>query len=322
MQTHNKLAIDFGNSYINTVATNKKGELKKACIQSTWNELMETSIINRNVVEYEGKIIQIGSSNGDEFTNVRKVEREHLEHQVLWCAYKTLGAGDHYVKLAAGLPLMDYTQAVEKEGFKKHLESFKILTGMVEGKEVTVHIVAPVVIAPEGYSAVDVLSDIIPKTKKTLIIDIGMKTTDYALVEYNEEEDLFDPVTYNTVRKGLDSIYAPCIAKLKTLGTTITPSALDATYRKGETITLANKEEFDVVAEVLKAVQPCKSILKAIENDPAVGNMTDYHKILIGGGAKALEDIASTEDLTNVVDTDSELKYYANAMGYLAWIEE
>ena len=30
----------------------------------------------------------------------------------------------------------------------------------------------------------------------------------------------------------------------------------------------------------------------------------------------------STDDLTNVVETDIELKYYANALGYLAWIED
>lgn len=318
----NKLAIDFGNSYINCVGTNKKGELKKDCIPSTYNELTGTEVITRNVVEYNGQFIQIGTTNGEEFTNVRKVDREYLEHQVLWCAYKLFGSGDHYVRLAAGLPLTDYTVASEKEYFKKHLEGFKILNGKVEGKEVIVHIVAPVTICPEGYATVDVLGDIIPKTKQTLIVDVGMKTTDYALVEYNEEAGEIDPITYNTVRKGLDTIYAPAIATLKTKGTTITPSALDSVYRKGETITLKDKTEFNVVQEVLKAVQPCKSILKAISTDPKVGDLTPYHKILIGGGAKALEDIMSVDDLTNIVVVDEEMKYYANALGYLAWLEE
>lgn len=312
-----KLSIDFGNSFINVVGEDKKGIVRKACVASTYGELQNTKIIKKNVVKFGDLILQLGKNGGEEFTNVRKIEREHLEHQILWAAYMTMGAGDHYVRLAAGLPLVDYTNdSGDKEEFQKHLEGFKCIVGEVNEEKVSVHIVSPVEICPEGYSAVDVLSDIIPHDKQTLIVDIGMKTTDYALVEFNEEEGIIEPVAYGTVKKGLDTIYAPVIEKLKNKGTTVTATKLDAIYRKDETITLADKSEFPVVKEVLKATQPCHVILKAIANDPSIGELTPYYKALVGGGAKALEDIVSTEGFTNVLEIEEELKYYANALGY------
>lgn len=305
-----KLSIDFGNSYINVVGEDKKGVVRKACIPSTFGELQNTKIIKKNVVKFGGLILQLGKNGGDEFTNVRKIEREYLEHQILWAAYSTMGAGDHYVKLAAGLPLVDYTNDNgDKEEFQKHLEGFKCIVGEVNEEKISVHIVAPVEICPEGYSAVDVLTDLIPKEKQTIVIDIGMKTTDYALVEYNAEEGIIEPVAYGTVKKGLDSIYAPVIEKLKNKGTTITASKLDALYRKGETITLNDKTEFPVVEEVLKTVAKCKAILKEISNDPAIGELTPYYKALVGGGAKALEDIMSTDNFTNILPIEEEMKY-------------
>lgn len=315
--TLRKLAIDFGNSYINVVGEDKKGVIRKACIPSTFGEIQNTKIVKKNVVKFGDLILQLGKSGGDEFTNVKKAEREYLEHQILWAAYSTLGAGEHYVKLASGLPLMDYTNdAGDKEEFQHHLETLRCIAGEVNEEKISVNIVSPVNIGPEGYSAVDVLVDILPKDKKTLVMDIGMKSSDYALVEFNEEEGIFEPIAYGTVRKGLDSIYAPVLEKLKNKGVTIKATELDALYRKGNTITLGDKSEFEVVEHVLKTVPQCKSILKEISNDPAIGDLTPYAKALVGGGAKALEDIMSTDSFTNVLSITEELKYYANALGY------
>lgn len=317
-----RLAIDFGNSYINVVGEDKKGVIKKDCIPSTFGELQNTKIVKKNTVKFGDTLIQLGKNGGEELSNVRKIERQHLEHQILWAAYAIMGAGDHYVRLATGLPLMDYTSDTgSKEEFQKHLESMKSIAGEVNEQKVTVNIVSPVEVCPEGYSAVDVLIDLLAQDKRTLIIDVGMKTTDYALVEYNEEEDIFEPIAYNTVRNGLDSIYAPVISKLANLGETYTATEIDALYHKNRTITLRDKSEFNVVEEVLKSVQPCKSILKAIENDKSIGDITRYAKAFVGGGAKALEDIMSTDDLTNVIEVSEDLKYYANALGYFETLE-
>ena len=313
---NNRLAIDFGNSFMNVVGENKKGTVTKACIQSTYSILTSTVIKRKNTVECNGITLQLGHMSGTEFTNVNKVDREYLEHQILWAAHATMGSGVHYIKLAAGLPIKDFTGKLgKKDEWKARLESIKIIKGTVNGQEVEVHNISPVTICAEGYGALAVLTDLVPKTKQTIIIDIGMKTTDYAIVEYDVEDDMVVPVKYGTIQDGLDSIYRPVIEELSEYGLTYTATTLDNLYHKGESITLENGDEFPVVEKVLERKQECITLLNAIQND-GVGKLSPYNKLMIGGGAKVIEDINATDDLTNLIDVDTETKYYANAEGY------
>lgn len=319
-----KLAIDFGNSFINVVAESLTGVVKKSCIRSTYKELKSNKIATKNVIECGGKIVQLGVTGADskEFTNVKKVKREHLEHQILWAAYATLGSGEHFIKLATGLPLTDYlSNAGEAEEFKERLEKNRLLEGKINGEEITLHIIDDVEVNAEGYSATTYLTSVLPHTKKTLLADVGLKTIDFALVEYNPDTNEFEPVSYDTIPQGLDKIYAPAIAELADKGVSITTSDFDNSYSRKETITVSKAEEFNPVSKVKElSSDACQEVLKLIENK--IGDTSGYYKLFVGGGSKVITDVINLDELyTNVLEVEDELKYYANVLGYLQSIE-
>lgn len=72
------------------------------------------------------------------------------------------------------------------------------IEGVVNGKEISVNIVNVTIMA-EGYASIRSLSQYIDKDNTTLIIDIGMKTTDVLLIEWDGKFRISNYATVNIV---------------------------------------------------------------------------------------------------------------------------
>ena len=169
------LGLDMGNSTICVAGINDKGEIIKAYTNSVYS--MDTALISGDIIECKGVKLALGVGQTT-LSNIDKTNREYIEHQILWAVNTLYGSGTHYINLGVGLPISIYK--AKKEGFTEKLKGFGTIEGVVNGKEISVNLV-DVKVQAEGYAALRVLTNYIDKDNTTLIIDIGMKTTDLIL---------------------------------------------------------------------------------------------------------------------------------------------
>ena len=299
------LGLDMGNSTICVAGINDKGEVIKAYTNSVYS--MDTALISGDIIECKGVKLALGVGQTT-LSNVDKTNREYIEHQILWAVNRLYGSGTHYINLGVGLPISIYK--AKKEEFAEKLKGFGTIEGVVNGKEVSVNLV-DVKVQAEGYAALRVLTNYIDKDNTTLIIDIGMKTTDVILVEWNGK---FTISNYGTTNIALYDMYKVLQDKIASEGVEVTIEQIDKKFQSNKPIIRTEKGDFNLVEHLPDTIHVCRDIMKDIENK--FGKTILHDKIFVGGGSeKFLESVGGK--VRNNIEVPQELRWYGNAVGYL-----
>ena len=299
------LGLDMGNSTICVAGINDKGEVIKAYTNSVYS--MDTALISGDIIECKGVKLALGVGQST-LSNVDKTNREYIEHQILWAVNTLYGSGTHYINLGVGLPISIYK--AKKEGFTEKLKGFGTIEGVVNGKEVSVNLV-DVKVQAEGYAALRVLTNYIDKDNTTLIIDIGMKTTDVILVEWNGK---FTISNYGTTNIALYDMYKVLQDQIANEGVEVTIEQIDKKFQSNKPVIRTEKGEFNLNEHLIDTLPVCRDMMKDIENK--FGKTILHDKVFIGGGSeKFLEAIGGK--VKNNIELPQELRWYSNAVGYL-----
>ena len=300
------LGLDMGNSTICVAGIDEKGEIVKGYTNSVYS--MDTALISGDIIECKGVKLALGVGQTT-LSNVDKTNREYIEHQILWAVNKLYGSGTHYINLGVGLPISIYK--AKKEEFAEKLKGFGTIEGVVNGKEVSVNLV-DVKVQAEGYAALRVLTNYIDKDNTTLIIDIGMKTTDVILVEWNGK---FTISNYGTTNIALYDMYKVLQDKIASEGVEVTIEQIDKKFQSNKPIIRTEKGNFNLVEHLSDALHVCRDIMKDIENK--FGKTILHDKIFVGGGAEKFLGAVEGK-VKNNVEVPIEVRWWGNALGYVA----
>lgn len=299
------IGIDMGNSTICVAGVDNKGEIIKAYTHSVYS--MDTALMSGDIIECRGIKLALGIGQTT-LTNVDKTNREYIEHQILWSVNAVYGAGVHYINLGTGLPISIYK--AKKEEFAQKLRGLGTIEGVVNGKEISVNIVDVKVMA-EGYASIKPLSPYLDKDNTTLIIDIGLRTTDVLLIEWDGK---FKIVNYGTVNIALYDIYKVLQEKIAAEGVEVTIEQIDRKFNSNKPVIRTEKGEFNLEDHLVDTIGVCRDIMKDIENK--FGKTVLHDKVFVGGGSRKL--LAVVEDkIRNNIKISSECCWYCNCIGYI-----
>ena len=298
------IGIDLGNSTICVAGMGADGNIINAYTYSVYST--DTALMSGDIVECRGTKLALGVGQTT-LTNVDKTNREYIEHQILWSVNAVYGAGNHYINLGTGLPISIYK--AKKEEFAQRLRGLGTIKGVVNGKEISVNIVDVKVMA-EGYASIRPLSQYIDKDNTTLIIDIGMKTTDVILVEWDGKYKI---VNYGTVNIALYDIYKVLQDKIAAEGVEVTIEQIDRKLNSNKPIIRTEKSEFNLEEHLVDTIHVCRDIMKEIEN--RFGKTVLHDKIFIGGGAEQFLRFENNVDNNNI-KIPREVRWYGNCIGY------
>ena len=299
------IGIDLGNSTICVAGMGADGNIINAYTYSVYST--DTALMSGDIIECRGTKLALGVGQTT-LTNVDKTNREYIEHQILWSVNAVYGAGNHYINLRTGLPINIYK--AKKEEFAQRLRGLGTIEGVVNGKEISVNIVDVKVMA-EGYASIRPLSQYIDKDNTTLIIDIGMKTTDVILVEWDGK---FRISNYGTTNIALYDIYKVLQEKIAAEGVEVTIEQIDRRIRANNPIIRTEKGEFNLVEQSKSTIGVCREIIKDIENK--FGKTIIHDKLIVGGGSTIFMDNLKKQSM-NVVSLANDIRYYSNSVGYL-----
>ncbi|MEG2018362.1 MAG: hypothetical protein RR128_07890, partial [Clostridium sp.] len=178
------------------------------------------------------------------------------------------------------------------------------------GKEISVNLV-DVKVQAEGYAALKVLTQHIDKDNTTLIIDIGMRTTDVLLIEWNGK---FTISNYGTTNIALYDIYKVLQDKIASEGVEVTIEQIDKKFQSNKPVIRTEKGEFNLTENLGGTVHICRDIMKDIENK--FGKTILHDKAFVGGGAEKFLEAVDGK-VRNNVEVDRELRWWGNALGYI-----
>lgn len=299
------IGIDLGNSTICVAGMGADGNIVNAYTYSIYST--DTALMSGDIIECRGTKIALGVGQST-LTNVDKTNREYIEHQILWAVNAVYGVGTHYINLGTGLPISIYK--AKKDEFAQKLRGLGTIEGVVNGKDISVNLVDVKVMA-EGYAAIKPLSPYIDKDNTTLIIDIGLKTTDVLLIEWNGK---FKIINYGTTNIALYDMYKVLQEKIATEGVEVTIEQIDRKFNSNRAVIRTEKGEFNLEDHLVDTIDVCRNIMKDIENK--FGKTILHDKAFVGGGTeKFLKAIGGK--VKNNVNIPNELKWYGNCSGYL-----
>ena len=299
------IGIDLGNSTICVAGIGADGNIINAYTYSVYST--DTALMSGDIIECRGTKIALGVGQST-LTNVDKTNREYIEHQILWAVNAVYGAGTHYINLGTGLPISIYK--AKKEEFAQKLRGLGTIEGVVNGKGISVNIVDVKVMA-EGYAAIKPLSPYIDKDNTTLIIDIGLKTTDVLLSEWDGKYKI---VNYGTVNIALYDMYKVLQEKIAAEGVEVTIEQIDKKFNSNKPIIRTEKGEFNLEEHLVDTIHVCRDIMKDIENK--FGKTVLHDKVLIGGGAEKFL-LALGGKVRNNIEVSLGVKWYGNSIGYV-----
>ncbi len=299
------IGIDLGNSTICVAGIGSNGNIINAYTYSVYST--DTALMSGDIIECRGTKLALGVGQTT-LTNVDKTNREYIEHQILWSVNAIYGSGTHYINLGTGLPISIYK--AKKEEFAQRLRGLGTIEGVVNGKEISVNIVDVKVMA-EGYASIRPLSQYIAKDNTTLIIDIGMKTTDVILVEWDGK---FRISNYGTTNIALYDIYKVLQEKIAAEGVEVTIEQIDKKFSSSKPIIRTEKGDFNLEEHLTDTIGVCRNIMKDIENK--FGKTVLHDKIFTGGGAEKFLMVMDGK-VRNNVEVPVDNRWYSNASGYL-----
>lgn len=299
------IGIDLGNSTICVAGMGADGNIKNAYTYSVYST--DTALISGDIIECRGMKIALGVGQST-LTNVDKTNREYIEHQILWAVNAVYGSGNHYINLGTGLPISIYK--AKKEEFAQKLRGLGTIEGVVNGKEISVNIVDIKVMA-EGYAAIKPLSPYIDKDNTTLIIDIGLKTTDVLLIEWDGK---FKIVNYGTVNIALYDMYKVLQEKIAAEGVEVSIEQIDRKFNSNKPVIRTEKGEFDLEEHLVDTIGVCRNIMKDIENK--CGKTVLHDKLFVGGGTEKFLKAVGGKARNNVY-VPCSMRWYGNCIGYI-----
>ena len=299
-----KIGVDMGNSTI-CVSALVDEAVKQAYASSVYS--LDTALISGDVIESKGVKLALGIGQTT-LTNVDKTNRELIEHQILWAINSVYGSGDHYVKLGVGLPISIYK--AKKDGYTDDVKALGTITGTINNKPISVNLVDVKVMA-EGHASIKPLANYINKDNTTLLIDIGMKTTDVLLIRHDGKKFVIEK--YATINIALYDIYQVLRDAIAQQGVDVSIEYIDKRFKSDNPVIRTEKGDYNLVDHLADVKHVCNDIMKAIENE--FGKTILHDKLFTGGGAeKFLEAIG---DVPNNIDVPQDLRYYSNSLGYL-----
>lgn len=305
-----KIGIDMGNSTICTAAHNERGDLQKKYVKSLYG--FDIELATADIVECNGITIALGTGPYM-LTTIDKTERGFIEHQILWSVYSLFGAGLHHINLGAGLPISIYK--TKKQAFASKLKSLETIIGKVNGEEVTV-IVSDVKVMAECHAALKTLINYLDKDNSTLIIDIGLKTTDVIKTHFDNKFYIDDFITINI---SLADIYSVLQRKIAKEGLELSISEIDRRLNSSNPIVRTEKGKFNLAEHIQDTSSVCKQIIREIEN--RFNKISVDDKIFIGGGSEVFLKVLPEFKKQNNIDIPLDMRYYANAIGYLLGLQ-
>ena len=244
-------------------------------------------------------------------TNVDKTNRELIEHQILWAVNSVFGAGTHYINLGIGLPISIYK--AKKDDYTAAIKSLGTITGKINGDNISVNLTTVKVMA-EGHASIKPLAKYINKDNTTLLIDVGMKTTDVLLIRYDKK---FIIDKYATIPIALYDIYQVLREAIAQQGVDVSIEYIDKRFKSANPVVRTEKGDYNLADHLKDAKHVCNDIMKAIENE--FGKTIIHDKVLTGGGAEKF--LTAIGDIPNNVDVPTDLRYYSNSLGYLLGIK-
>ncbi len=299
------IGIDLGNSTICVAGMGADGNIINAYTYSVYST--DIALMSGDIIECRGTKLALGVGQTT-LTNIDKTNREYIEHQILWSVNAVYGAGNHYINLGTGLPISIYK--AKKEEFAQKLRGLGTIEGVVNGKEISVNIVDVKVMA-EGYASIRPLSQYIDKDNTTLIIDIGMKTTDVILVEWDGK---FRISNYGTTNIALYDIYKVLQERIAAEGVEVTIEQIDKKFNSNKPIIRTEKGDFNLEEHLGDTIHVCRDIMKDIENK--FGKTVLHDKIFTGGGAEKFLKVMKGKARNNV-EVPVDMRWYGNTLGYL-----
>ena len=303
-----KIGIDMGNSTICVSAEMDGGDVKQTYIGSVYS--LDTDLISGDVIECNGIKLALGVGQNT-LTNVDKTNRELIEHQILWAVYSAFGTGTHYINLGIGLPISIYK--AKKDSYTSDISSLGTIEGTINEKPISVNLTSVKVMA-EGHASIRALQQYINKANTTLVINIGMKTTDVLLIEHNGAS--FKINKYRTINIALYDIYSVLREAIALQGVEVSIEDIDKRFKSENPVIRTEQGEYNLASHLPDAVNVCHDIIKAIENE--FGKIVLHDKVFTGGGAEKF--LQAIGQIDNNVEIPAELRYYSDSLGYLLGI--
>ncbi|MBN1058598.1 ParM/StbA family protein [Clostridium botulinum] len=196
------IGLDFGSCNLKT----NTGIIVPSKITSDTNNLFEAEY----VVEYEGKNYIIGE--GDYDTTLDKTKKENIIPML--CLMLGLSTKDDVVRIVAGLPINQY-KSKEKDNFQAILHDNRMLNFKLNGVNRQI-IIENNSIAPEGiasYYSMDYKKRLLLKDKDIILLDIGGRTTDIALIKAGSKRRISKSTS---LELGMINIYNDLINEINT----------------------------------------------------------------------------------------------------------
>lgn len=306
MNNVKKIGMDMGNSTICVCAELTGGAIKQAYTGSIYS--LDTALITGDVVEAKGVKLALGVGEST-LTNVDKTNRELVEHQILWAVNQAYGTGTHYIELGVGLPISIYK--AKKEEYTNTIKSLGTIVGKINGKDISVNL-TNVKVQSEGHASIRPLAQYINKNNTTLLIDIGMKTTDVLLIRWDGAKFVIDK--YDTINIALYDIYEVLREAIAMQGVEVSNEYIDKRFKSPVPVIRTEKGDYNLEEHLKDAAHVCKDIMKAIELK--FGKTILHDKIFTGGGSEKFLK-AVNANIRNNIEIPNDLRYYSNALGYL-----
>lgn len=310
-----KLGLDLGNSTIKIAALTDDNRKVTSYIPSAF-DIRSGDIASSNdkvaIVTCNDKTIYLGE--GISLNAVDKTTRQFFEHQVLYAAWRSFGAGSYVVKLATGLPIKSYkTKGAE---YEEKLNEIVKIQGEVNGEKITVNIDS-VKVCAEGYSSLISLDDSVSTMNPTLIIDIGYKTIDVLSVRWDDDRKSYVVEDFDSINIGLYDILRLMSERLLKEGADIKPEELNKRLNSSNSIirTTTGSGLLNLKTSLNLADEKYEEIIRELEL--RFGQLIQFDLLFTGGGSKIFLDGIGEGRLKHIKQIPDDEKYYSNVLGYL-----
>lgn len=310
---HATLSLDMGNSFIKAIGS-IDGKESRAYTQSIYTT--DVAITSKDRVECDGTILALGSGKRT-LLSENKSERKFIKHQILWAVYNTLGSGVFSLDIVTCLPINGYKAS--RSEFENKIKDLGTTVGLVNGEQITIYI-NNVKVQAESYSAIRPLINQgkISLENDTLIIDVGLGTTDVMQVCYDDEENSLNIVAYHTFNIALKDIYEVFQQELFSRGIDVSINEIDRKINSSNPVFRTNKEDYNLLENITDAHDVGVELLTLIKN--TFGNIVRFDKVFIGGGSKHLLN-SIEHQVANIIEVDDDITYYGNVLGMLESLE-
>lgn len=294
-----KLGIDIGNYAVKT----------------STDDIFESKVTEVKNFGSDSDAIKIGNKTyylgeGDEEINIVKYEKENFLPLLLGAICRN--TDDETVDLGLGLPVKQFgglrKNLIEKlQGKEYHVEFVK--ENETTKRDITIRSIQ---VFPEGvtgylYYAKDIVDQV--AGRDVVLVDIGGKTTDIALVQGNKATDPYSVNVgtiniYDAIKKSLE-MDERFLGKVEIKREKIQDYINKGFYLNGEK------------QDIKKNIDASISLFKEIYNELKLNYPVSTAAVVVmGGGAKLLGEAFSKNIPGIIVMSDVDKHVFANAKGY------